>query len=154
MAWLQIGQFILPILLMLTGLVFGRILERRHYASIRLREKALAEVLVFGTRFPPEASSGQRSFLVSGSVVISSDYFKSFVAGLRNLIGGHFRGYETLLERARREAVLRLKQDARQQGASLVVGLRFQTTHISGRATPCVEVLAFGTALRPTSTAD
>jgi uncharacterized protein YbjQ (UPF0145 family) len=78
---------------------------------------------------------------------VSSDYFKSFVAGFRNLVGGRFRGYESLLERARREALLRLKLQAREAGASLVIGVRFHSTRIAGSATPAVEVMAYGTAL-------
>lgn len=150
MDWIELGlQFGLPAALLLIGLIVGRILERRHYASIRLREAQLADVLVFSTRYPPDVLTPHRASLVAGSVVISSDHFKTFVAGLRNLFGGRFRGYETLMERARREAVLRVKEEARRQGAKLVIGLRFETTQISGRATPCMEVLAYGTALRP-----
>ena len=56
-----------------------------------------------------DASGAQ---LVSGSVVISSDYFKTFVAGFRAFFGGRFRGYETLLERARRDALWKSFHDA------------------------------------------
>ena len=80
-------------------------------------------------------------------MVVSSDYFKTFVAGFRNLFGGPMRGYETLLERARREALLRLKLQAREAGARLVIGVRFHTTRVAGSSTPSVEVMAFGTAL-------
>lgn len=154
MVWLDLGlQLGLPLALLLLGLIVGRILERRHYASIRRREKALASVLVFSTRWPPEVTASQRTTLVAGSVVISSDHFKTFVAGLRNIFGGNVRSYETLMERARREAVLRLKEDARRQGAKLVIGLRFETTQIAGRGTPCMEVLAYGTAMRAPSSA-
>jgi uncharacterized protein YbjQ (UPF0145 family) len=79
---------------------------------------------------------------------VSSDYFKTFVAGFRTLFGGRFRGYETLLERARREALLRMKLQARRNGSTLVIGVRFHTTQVAGSQTPSVEVLAFGTALR------
>jgi uncharacterized protein YbjQ (UPF0145 family) len=68
---------------------------------------------------------------------------------LRNLVGGRFRSYETLMERARREAVLRLKEDARRKGAKLVVCLRFETTTITGGWAPSMEVMAYGTALVP-----
>lgn len=153
MVWLDLGlQLGLPLALLLLGLIVGRILEKRHYASIRRREKKLASVLVFSTRWPPEVMASQRTTLVSGSVVISSDHFKTFVVGLRNIFGGNVRSYETLMERARREAVLRLKEDARRRGAKLVIGLRFETSQIAGRATPCMEVLAYGTALKPATT--
>lgn len=142
----ELGLFIA---LLVIGFFAGTIVERNHYASIRKREKELVDVLAFPMRFPPDRVTPQRTFLVHGTVVISSDYFKTFVAGLRNLFGGRVRTYETLMERARREALLRLKQDARRQGAKLVVCVRFETTTISTGWAASIEVFAFGTALIP-----
>ncbi len=135
--------------LMSIGFVVGRLIERSHYASIRRRERELQDVLAFTMRFPPEPSRTQDAFLVSGTIVVSSDYFKTWVAGLRQLVGGRFRGYESLMERARREALLRLKEAARERGSTLVVCVRFESTTITGRSTPSIEVLAYGTALVP-----
>ncbi len=139
--------------LLTIGFTVGRWLEARHYASIRQREKAGADVLVFTMRFPPNREQPQDCRLVSGAVVISSDYFKQFVAGLRKLFGGRFRSYETLLDRARREAVLRMKDEARRAGYGLIVNVKFETTNIAGGGNqpgmPAFEVMAYGTALRP-----
>ncbi len=140
-------QLLLPLALLAVGYVFGRMLERRHWASIRAREKDLLPVVALSTRFVPEGVAVQHAALVSGSVVVSSDYFKTFVAGFRNLLGGHFKGYESLMERARREALLRLKIQAQQQGSQLVIGVRFHSTQVAGSTTPSVEVMAYGTAV-------
>ncbi len=148
MRWVELLQLALPLGLIAIGFGVGRLLELRHYRSIRARERELQGVVALSTRWVPEGVEPRSAELVSGAVVVSSDYFKSFVAGFRQLIGGRFRGYENLLERARREALLRLKAEARARGATLVIGLRFQTTSIAGSSTPAVEVLAFGTALR------
>lgn len=146
--------FDLAVLFFLLALGFfaGRALEARHYRSIREREEALRDVMAFAIRFPPDPVSLQECRLVCGCVVISSDYFKQFVAGLRNLVGGRFHGYETLLDRARREAILRMKEDAKRNGYSLILNVRLENTSISGGrqgATPAFELLAYGTALRP-----
>lgn len=146
--WLQTLNLWTLLALLGLGYGVGRMLERRHYRSIRTREQALRHVLALNTRYVPAGVVPTGSQLVSGSVVISSDYFKTFVAGFRAFFGGRFRGYETLLERARREALLRLKAAAQAQGSTLVIGVRFQSTTISGSSTPSVEVMAFGTALR------
>jgi uncharacterized protein YbjQ (UPF0145 family) len=135
--------------LLAVGYFFGRIVERNHYASIRQREQQYRDVKAFMMRFPPDRVSAQEAFLVSGTVVVSADYFKTFVAGLRNLFGGRFRAYESLMERARREAILRLKAQARRRGASLVVCVRFETTSITSGWAPSIEVFAYGTALIP-----
>ena len=138
--------------LFLLGFFAGRWNERRHYASIRAREKALAKVLVFSNRFPPQATVRVPTRLVSGSAVISDDYFKNVVAGLYSFFGGRVRTYESLVDRARREAVLRMKREALQMGSTMIVNAKFQTFAIGGRSQNSVkgvEVLAYGTALGP-----
>lgn len=151
MPWAELINLGIPLALLVVGYTVGRVLEQRHYASIRVRERELQSIVALSTRYVPEGVVAKSSIVVSGSVVVSSDYFKTFVAGFRNLVGGRFRGYETLLERARREAVLRLKLQARDAGCKLVIGLRFHTTRIGGANTPSVEVMAYGTALRSDS---
>jgi uncharacterized protein YbjQ (UPF0145 family) len=146
--WLETLNLWLLLALLLLGYGAGRWQERRHFRSIRLREEALRHVVALNTRYVPEGVAATGAQLVTGGVVVSSVYFKTFVAGFRAFFGGRFRGYETLLERARREALLRLKEDAQAAGATLVIGVRFQSTTIAGSSTPSVEVLAFGTALR------
>lgn len=148
MDWGQLLQLAFPVSLLLVGYVAGCWLERRHLASIRAREQALDDVVVLTLRHVPEGVRPSHARLVTGSVVVSSDYFKTFVAGLRKLLGGRFRGYETLLERARREALLRLKEQARAADCDLVLGVRYATTTITGSITPSIEVIAYGTALR------
>jgi uncharacterized protein YbjQ (UPF0145 family) len=145
--WLETFNLWLLLGLLLLGYGVGRWQERRHYRSLRQREEALRHIVALNTRYIPDGVAATGAVLVSGGVVISSDYFKTFVAGFRAFFGGRFRGYETLLERARREALLRLKAEAQAAGTTLVIGVRFQSTTIAGSATPSVEVMAFGTAL-------
>ena len=143
------ADLIVFLVLLASGYTVGRIAERRHYRSILAREKELANVMVFTNRFPPlTLRAGQA--LVAGSVVISEDYFKRVLSGLQSLFGGRLRAYESLLDRARREAVLRMKQEARGKGAHMIVNVKFQTFSIPGRnpnSFGAVEVMAYGTAL-------
>ncbi len=136
--------------LFLLGFFVGRWNERRHYASLRRREGEFGDILVFSNRFPPAAAGRLDTALVSGSAVISEDYFKGLVAGLYSLIGGRVRSYESLIDRARREAVLRMKSEARARGAGMIINVKFQTFAIGGRnpnSVKGVELLAYGTAL-------
>jgi uncharacterized protein YbjQ (UPF0145 family) len=149
-ALFQNFELVLGAVLALIGFVVGRMNERRHYASIRRREKEAADILVFAARFPPPSLVAPAVSLVSGSAVIADDYFKSLMAALHNLFGGRVRSYESLLDRARREAVLRMKAEARRAGAGMVVNVKLQTFAVPGRqpgGTRAVEVLAYGTAL-------
>ncbi len=132
-------------LLLVLGYGFGQLNERRHYKSIRKRESELTSLPAVASKHPPADTAFQQK-LVIGSVVVASDYFKSFVANLVNIFGGRIRSYEPLLDRGRREAVLRLKQQAKKQGASMVFNVKYETSRIGGRVTT-IEVMAYGTAL-------
>ncbi len=141
------------LVLILLGYGFGRLAERRHYASIIKREtRYRQDVLLIQSSLPPPSEQPPRAQLVTGSVVISVDYFKRFLAGLRGLFGGRVRSYESLVDRARREAILRMQEQAQQLGADKVINLKLETASISkGRKQKIgsVEVLAYGTALIP-----
>lgn len=143
-------EIITTIILVSIGYFFGRRAESKHYKSIIAREKKLNSLPAMASRRPPE-DGAYSQMLVSGSVVIANDYFKSFAAGLRNIFGGQLSGYETLLDRARREAVLRMKEEAKALGAEVIFNVKYEASNISGqsrRAVPAVEVHAYGTALR------
>ena len=146
-------DLIIFLVLILLGYGFGQYAERRHYQSILDREKQYRlEMLLIQTRIPPESEHQQDSQLVMGSVVISVDYFKRFLAGLRGFFGGRVKSYESLVDRARREAVLRMQEQALKLGADKVINLKLETSSISkGRRQRIgsIEVLAYGTALIP-----
>lgn len=140
------------IVLLALGVLFGRLAERRHYRSILQREDDLHHVIVISSNSLPPGLPTPRTQLVMGSVVVSVDYFKRFIARLRMLFGGRVHTYESLLDRARREAILRMQQAARDLGAQAVCRVRLETCSISkgGDATiGSVEVLAYGTAVIP-----
>ena len=124
--------------------------ENKHIKRLIERESVMNTLPAMASRIPP-GDGEYDQFLVSGSVVIANDYFKTFVAGLRNLFGGKISAYETLLDRARREAVLRMKQEAKLLGAELIFNVKYETSNISGqynKRMPVVEVHAYGTALK------
>ncbi|HUW57086.1 MAG TPA: heavy metal-binding domain-containing protein [Planctomycetota bacterium] len=139
-------------LLILIGLFVGKTVEKRHLRSLAQREAVMHGLLTTNLRKIPPDWDVTASWLVTGSVVIASDYFKSFGAKLKNLIGGHLRTLETLLVRARREALLRLQEQARREGADGVMNVRFEFCTIArmsgNQGIPPVEVLAYGTAIK------
>ena len=144
---IQLGVFLV---LLVSGFWFGRRAERKHYESIYQREDELRHIFVINQRFPPEGMLRHQGQLVCGNVVISVDYFKTVVAGLRNLVGGNISVYESLLDRARREAILRMQAEAQKLGAQAVINMKFETSRVSGSAGKgigSIEVLAYGTAL-------
>lgn len=139
--------------LVVVGYVFGRANEASHYKSIRNRERASQRMAIHTNKTIDPSWNVASAALVTGSTAVSVDYFKRVAAGLRNVFGGRVSAYETLLDRARREAVLRMKEEARKRGATTIVNVRIDTSSISGakgnnKSIACLEVLASGTALK------
>jgi len=146
------SDLIIFLVLLGLGYGFGRFAEVRHFRSIIERENKLKNLPAIASKFPPARLPPPATCLVSGNVVISVDYFKRFLARLRNLVGGRVKSYESLLDRARREAILRMKQEAEQLGATMVFNIKLETSSISKgrkRKVGAVEVLAYGTAIIP-----
>lgn len=142
------GELIVVLVLIALGYTSGRIVERRHLARLALREEELADIAVSEIRHLPPNWQVDDSFLVTGTCVIATDYFKVFVGGLRNLFGGRIRSFETLMQRARREAVVRMLDEARSHSANAVWNVRIETATIQGKGKPGgAEVIAYGTAL-------
>ena len=136
--------------LLALGYGAGTWAEKRHYRSIATREQVtmnLPAVTLKSVGIPEHKIQSAR--LVSGSAVISVDYFKRILASLRNIFGGNLKSYESLLDRARREALLRMKEMA--GDATVIVNVRIETAAIgkqSGRKNiGCLEAVAYGTAL-------
>lgn len=148
--WLiLLAIYVVPIV----GTIFfgfiGSYVERKHFADIRTREALTASLPIIPSRTLETDRVVIDARLVFAAAVISQDHFKRFLANLRNVFGGRIRSYETLMDRARREALLRLKEEC--PGASLIANLRLETCAISksrgNRGVVAVEVIAYGTAI-------
>ncbi len=132
------------------GYGFGTYREKKHFSSIIEREK------LYLSRDSSTCKSFQKDYpyqnvkLVSGNAVISTDYFKKFVAGIRNFFGGNVSVYESLVDRARREAILRMQEAA--GDADIIVNTRIETSSLGATAgkkksIASIEAYAYGTAL-------
>ena len=146
---IQVGVFVI---LLAIGLFAGRANERKHFRELVDNEDALSDIEIFGGRGAADAGAFQRGTLVVGSVVIAEDYFKRVAASLKSLVGGNLRSYESLLERGRREAIVRMKQEARRLGAKHLGNVRLETASLSEdwsaqRPIFSAEFIAYGTAL-------
>jgi len=143
-----VEQLILFAVLVILGYFFGTRAEKRHLASIREREEKYRFLPTVMLRRPLDPEKIMECRLVNGSAVVAIDYFKKLVASLTNLFGGNMVSYESLVDRARREAILRMKEDA--GDASEIINVRIETSSISKNAQQsvgAVEVLAYGTAI-------
>ena len=141
----------IPLFLIALGYFCGTWAERRHYRSIEAREKALVGLpAITAKNVDADDADVADAKMVYGSVVVSNDYFKRILASLRNIFGGRVKSYETLVDRARREAMLRMKEAA--PDATIILNVRLETSTIGRRANQkgmvgSVEAMAYGTAL-------
>jgi uncharacterized protein YbjQ (UPF0145 family) len=140
----------MPVFLAIMGFVIGGILERSHFNSIREREQKFERYPAVPTSSIDPGRTVATANLSAASVVVSLDYFKRILAAFRNVFGGRVRSYESLLDRAKREAILRMKEQY--PHADIIVNLRINTSQIGStqgkRGLGAVEVLAVGTAVR------
>lgn len=135
------------LILMVVAYSFGTIGEKRHLRSLAEREAKLRPIPVITYDrhiFSEDVRSVQ---MVTGSVVIGADYFKTVLSGLINFFGGNISVLENVLSRGRREAVLRLKEKC--QDADFLADLRYETADLGKRANspPVVEVYTYATAI-------
>ena len=139
---------------MCIGYIWGSRAEKRHYESIREREDKFNSLPALSfKKIPNSYGEVTDSSLVMGSTVVAIDYFKMFFGAIKNLTGGRLTSYESLVDRARREAVLRMKDEASKIGAELIMNTRIETSCIgkggkSKNSITSIEILAYGTAVK------
>ena len=131
----------------------GKTVEKLHFKDIKKREILLIKkpYLSFSKKILDKKEIKQIE-LVSSSVVIGCDYFRAFLANLRNIFGGHVSTFESLMDRGRREALLRVREKALQLGANIIVNMKVETVMLDyfagDKKGPKVCVTAYGTAIK------
>ena len=126
----------------------GRSREKKHYKSIREREvKLYKQPHINFSKNVNISQPVKNAQLVSASVVIGCDYFKVFLASLRNIFGGNVSAYESVLDRGRREAILRIRESAYRMRADLVMNIKIETVMLSEQTMSQVCITAYGTAV-------
>ena len=125
----------LPAAVLFVGWLAGHLSETKHERSLAAREEALKDVETTDLRNPLGFAGAEGPCsLVSGEAVVASDTFKTWVFGLKNIVGGESKTFTRLFDRARREALLRMKERARELGCNAVCNVRFDSADIGGNA--------------------
>ncbi|MEZ4751723.1 MAG: heavy metal-binding domain-containing protein [Bdellovibrionota bacterium] len=142
-------EFVFAFGLILLAFFTGRFAESSHYKRIRAREEKWNTVPAISARSFLAEAPVEKSELVYGSVVVSVDYFKRMLMAFRQIFGGEIKSYASLLDRGRREALLRMKESA--PHADIFVNCRLETSSIASsnqqNSLSCVEIIAYGTAI-------
>lgn len=147
----DIISLLITFLLLLIASVTGSIAEKKHYKSIKEREIEFLKLpAVNSSKNILKADKRVKSsYVVIGCAVIGSDGFKDFISSFRRLFGGRMISYESLIDRARREAILRMKESA--NGADIIINTKLETSMTSesskNNEPAKVAVMAYGTAI-------
>ena len=136
-------------LLLIIGIIFGARNERNLFARIQQAEAELSDIKILNIKTLPD-NLEKGGALVTGNVVIAVDYFKVFIAGFIMLFGGRMSAYEKMMERARREALIRMQREAKRIGADAIYNTRIEFSAVGQRPNKIggAELLAYGTAVR------
>ena len=127
--------FGLPAAVLFVGWLAGHLTETKHERSLASREEALKDIETTDMRNPPGVAGAEGPcVLVSGEAVVASDTFKTWVFGLKNIVGGESKTFTRLFDRARRAALLRMKERALELGCNAVCNVRFDSADIGGNA--------------------
>lgn len=142
----------LPALGLLGAFLAGNWIARRHEADLAQRSLAVAGIRTTDMKRLMDPISGpQPPQLVVSEVTLGIDHFRGFLGKLKNIFGGEVRSYQETLDRARREVITRLLEEAHAQGFNAIANLRINFVDISGNATmaqkaSAVSIIASGTA--------
>ena len=121
--------------------------EKRKFKSIHEREKKGVDLPSVTLNNPKKGKEIKEYKLVNGNIVVSINYFQNLLAGFLNLFGIHLIVNDLAIERARREAILRMKADV--PNASEIVNMQMETSTLSSpiKFLTSIEVLVYGTAI-------
>lgn len=83
--------------------------------------------------------------VVRGNTVRAKHLGRDVMASLKSIVGGEIEGYTELLSDAREQAIQRMIDQAKADGADAVLNVRFVTSMV---AQTMSEMLAYGTAVK------
>lgn len=138
---IELGFFIV---FTVSALIVGTVVESRHYKSIKKRESIMDEIPCSSFRAVPDPRSPAKVSLAHGTAVVSSDRFKTLLGNIVSIFGGEMKSHSSVIDRARREAILRMKESC--PWAECFVNMRIETSNISKKQTKAA-VFAYSTAL-------
>ena len=148
-------EIVSVIITLIITYAIGSYIEKNHFKKIQQREIALIKkpIISYGAKKWTTKREVKKIEMVTGEVVISGDYFKNFVASLKNLFGGRLTTFESIMDRARREAILRMREKAKT--AHIIVNTRIETVMLDedngcqneANKIPKCAVIAYGTAV-------
>ncbi|MEF2175706.1 MAG: heavy metal-binding domain-containing protein [Candidatus Absconditabacteria bacterium] len=136
--------------LLVVTAISGTLLEKRHLKNIEKREELFKNIVIL-SKIDLKHFDASGGGLLSSGVVYAIDYFRQFIFLFISFFGGRVVMYESVMDRARREAILRVKKQAQDYGFNCIVDLRVETatltTNNKNQNGGKVEIIAYGTGI-------
>ncbi|MDQ0232342.1 YbjQ family protein [Metabacillus malikii] len=101
-------------------------------------------MIIVTTETVPGKQTKELKGFVRGSTVQSKHIGKDIMAGLKTIVGGELGEYTEMMEEARKKAIGRMVEDAKQKGANAIVCMRLESSAVMQNAS---EIIAYGTAV-------
>ncbi|WP_078549053.1 YbjQ family protein [Litchfieldia alkalitelluris] len=101
-------------------------------------------MIIVTTEFVPGKEIKELKGFVRGSTVQSKHIGRDLMAGLKTIVGGEIKEYTEMMEDARKQAIGRMVDDAKQKGANAIICIRLETSSVMTNAS---EIIAYGTAV-------
>ena len=91
--------FLVPVVILVVFLIVGHMTEAKHLKSLAAREPQVADLTVTTLKRPcGQVLLDRPPTVVWGEAVIASDGFKSWLFGLKNLVGGESKTFVRLFD--------------------------------------------------------
>ena len=84
--------------------------------------------------------------IVTGEVIVGANLFRDLFASITDIVGGRSGKYEQVLQRARKEAIAEMEDEANKLGANAVVGIDLDY-EVLGQGGSMLMVSCSGTAV-------
>ncbi len=84
--------------------------------------------------------------IVTGEVIVGANIFRDIFASITDIVGGRSGKYESVLARARQQALAEMEAEAEKLGGNAVIGVDIDY-EVLGRAGSMLMVSASGTAV-------
>jgi len=104
----------------------------------------MSEILLTTTPIIPGYKVKRILGIVHGMTARTRGVGGRFIASLQTIFGGEISAFTKELEKAKREALERMVEEARKMGANAVIGIDFETTEVFEAV---VLISAHGTAV-------
>lgn len=104
-------------------------------------------MLLTTTPFVEKYSVKQYLDIVAGEVILGANFFRDFMAGITNVLGGRSGAYEASMAEAREKSKHEMQEKAQKLGANAVIGIQFHYSTIEFDKSSMLMVGCSGTAV-------